>query len=122
MSTLVFKLRNVPDDEAAEVRTLLNEHNLDFYETTAGNWGIAMPGIWVEDDDVGQARQLINQYQQSRSEIQRAQYQEAAARGETPAWYAQFINRPLATLGIVLFCLFIVYALLSPFVRLATSN
>lgn len=122
MSTLIFKLRNVPDDEAAEVRALLADNKLEYYETTAGNWGIGMPGIWVEDEAAAHARQLINDYQHSRSLQQREHYAQAAAKGENTAWYAQWLERPFATLGIVLFCMFIVYALLSPFVRLATAN
>lgn len=119
MSTLVFKLRNVPDDEASEVRSLFESHSIEFYETTAGNWGIGMPGLWLQDEDVQRARELIDQYQATRSQEQRQEYEEAAARGDTPRWYVHFAKRPLATAGTVLFCLFIVYALLSPFVRMA---
>ena len=119
MSALVFKLRYVPDDEANEVRELLEAHRIEFYETTAGNWGIAMPGLWVQDEDVDQARELIEHYQITRSKEKRKEYEQAVARGESPRWYAQFIKHPLITTGIVLFCMFIVYALLSPFVRMA---
>ena len=119
MSTLVFKLRYVPEDEANEVRSLLESSRIEFYETTAGNWGIAMPGLWVSDDDVHRARELIDDYQATRAKTLREEYEQATARGENPRWYAQFVKHPLATAGIVLFCLFIVYALLSPFLRLA---
>ena len=47
MALLLFRLRNVPDDEADEVRHLLNENSIEFYETSAGNWGISMPAIWL---------------------------------------------------------------------------
>ena len=120
MSTLVFKLRYVPEDEASEVRSLLEAHHIEFYETTAGNWGIAMPGLWVQDEDVARARELINQYQATRTQDSRKEFEQAVARGDGPRWYAYFVKHPLATTGIVLFCLFIVYALLSPFVRLAS--
>ena len=119
MSALVFKLRYVPDDEANEVRELLEAHRIEFYETTAGNWGIAMPGLWVQDEHVDHARELIEHYQITRSKEKRKEYEQAVARGDSPRWYAQFIKHPLITTGIVLFCMFIVYALLSPFVRMA---
>ena len=119
MSTLVFKMRNVPEDEARDVQELLSTHHIEFYETTAGNWGIAMPGLWVDDQDVQRSRELIDDYQRQRSAEHRKQYEEAAARGENPAWYELFLSRPWATAGTVLFCLFIIYALLSPFIRLA---
>ena len=44
MSALIFRLRNVPEDEAMQVRDLLDEHRIDWFETSAGNWGIGMPG------------------------------------------------------------------------------
>ncbi len=122
MSTLVFKLRYVPDDEAEAVRAVLATHRIEFYETTAGNWGIAMPGIWVPDEDVQQARKLIDDYQQTRADERRSEHEADTARGTAPLWYDQFVKRPLATMGIVLFCLFLLYALLSPFLRLAVSS
>ena len=36
MAVLIFKLRYVPEDEAHEIRELLGDNNIDFYETTAG--------------------------------------------------------------------------------------
>ncbi len=122
MTTLVFKLRNVPDDEAKDVRELLDTHHIDYYETTAGNWGIAMPGLWVQDEDVQRSRELIDDYQNGLLANRKQQYEEAAARGEIPAWYTPFVTRPWATLGTLLFCLFIIYALLSPFIRLAVTS
>jgi len=121
MSTLVFKLRNVPEDEANEVRSLLESDQIELFETTAGNWGIGMPGLWVQDHDAQRARELIDHYQVARSREFRKEYEQAVARGDNPRWYSHFIKHPLATTGIVLFCLFIIYALVSPFVRLANS-
>jgi len=122
MSTLVFKLRNVPEDEAKDVRDLLDQHRIEFFETTAGNWGIGMPGLWVEDPDAQRSRELIREYQKVRTIEQRKHYQEAVVRGEQSPWYASFLIRPWATLGTVLFCIFIIYALVAPFIRLALSE
>ena len=119
MSSIVFKLRYVPEDEANEVRSLLESHHIEFYETNAGNWGIGMPGLWVQDENVSRARELIDKYQATRSLEMREEHKRSVARGDNLRWYSRFIEHPLATTGIVLFCLFIVYALLSPFLRLA---
>ena len=63
MSALIFRLRNVPEDEAMQVRDLLDEHRIDWFETSAGNWGIGMPGLWVKDvDDAQRARTLIDTF------------------------------------------------------------
>lgn len=67
MSKLLFKLRGVPEDEADDIRELLTENNVDFYETSPGNWGFSMPGIWLNDEDAFEnARALIDEYQKKR--------------------------------------------------------
>ncbi|MBC52888.1 MAG: hypothetical protein CMQ34_03540 [Gammaproteobacteria bacterium] len=82
MAKLLFRLRHVPDDEAAEVRDLLTAHNISFYETSAGNWGISMPGLWLHRDaDYPQARSLLDDYQAERQQRMRAQYEADRAAG-----------------------------------------
>ena len=77
MSALIFRLRNVPEDEAMQVRDLLDEHRIDWFETAAGNWGIGMPGLWVKDaDDAQRARTLIDTFQQELSSNERARFRE----------------------------------------------
>lgn len=68
MAILVFRLKYVPDDEADEIRQLLTEHQIEFYETSAGRWQISMAGIWVKDkEQASRARQLIHEDQIERS-------------------------------------------------------
>lgn len=123
MSALLFKLRNVPEDEADDIRALLKQHHIDIYETSAGNWGISMPGIWVSDDnDLERGKALIDQYQRERAVEARQHYERARHSGEAPTLLQRVKERPLAILGIVLFCLFILYAMISPFVRLALHS
>ena len=119
MSALAFRLRNVPQEEADEVRELLTEHEIEWYETTAGNWGIAMPGLWVNDeDDLPRARALIHEYQCQRSETQRARYEQDLLRGDTPTLLQRVRTQPLKVAGIILFCLFILYVMINPFLQL----
>jgi len=47
MTTLLLNLRRVPDDEADEVRALLERHDIPFYETTPSLWGVSAGGIWL---------------------------------------------------------------------------
>jgi hypothetical protein len=122
MSALVFRLRNVPEDEADDVRALLESHAIDCYETTAGNWGIAMPGIWVSDDsEAPRARALIDDYQQQRRIIKRREYQSVVRSGEAPTLKQRIQAQPLRVLGIIAFCLFIVYVSINPFLKLIES-
>jgi hypothetical protein len=75
MAARLFSLYNVPDDEAEEVRELLANHEMDFYETPAGNWGVSMPAIWLRDDEqLQEARALIEEYQRKRLARVREEY------------------------------------------------
>ena len=50
MPSLLFKLKDVPDDEAEEVRQLLAAEDIEFYETEAGSFGLSFAAIWITDD------------------------------------------------------------------------
>lgn len=109
MSKLLFKLRNVPDDEAEEVRALLSAHQIDFYETSAGNWGISLPALWVRDEtQYSQARELLDVYQAERSAHVREEYARLKQEGKHKTVLDSFRENPFAFIAY----LFIVYALL----------
>ncbi|MCP5140874.1 MAG: DUF2007 domain-containing protein [Gammaproteobacteria bacterium] len=112
MAALVFHLKDVPDDEADAVRTLLHEAGIDCYETSGGTvalaLGLAAPAIWVrEDADKPRARELIDAYQASRQGL---------IAGEPPETLAQrFRDRPLPMLMALLLIGVVLYFSLSPF-------
>jgi len=119
MSALIFRLRNVPDDEAEAIRNLLNERGIDWYETGAGNWGIAMPGLWVGNDaQVDMARQLISQYQQNHAATQRKLYEQQEQLGQNATLTQRLVEHPFRSVGIILFCLFILYVSIHPFIQM----
>ena len=69
MAKLLFNLRNVPEDEADEVRQLLTTHGVDWYETRPGPWGISTGALWLRDAAAyPEARRLLDGYQASRRE------------------------------------------------------
>ena len=47
MSKLLLNLRDVPDDEADDVRRFLDSGGIDYYETRPSLWGISGGGIWI---------------------------------------------------------------------------
>lgn len=119
MSALVFRLRNVPREEAEAIRALLDEHHIEWYETSAGNWGIAMPGIWVGDEqDLPRARELIDAYQKEHQQRMRQAHQRDVDSGQSETLIQRIREHPLKVAGIVLFCLFILYVMINPFVQL----
>lgn len=100
MSVLLFKLYNVPEDEAYEVRQLLAEHAFQTYETQTGFFGLGVTAIWLENDEqLHQARAVINRYQADRSARQRAFYAEQRASGEGPTLLKNLLAKPLQSLA-----------------------
>jgi Family of unknown function (DUF6164) len=96
MPTLLFSLRGVPEDEADEVRELLNEHEIDFYETSAGNWGVSMPALWLRDEaELIKAQQLLAHYQQQRQISQRQLYLQRKQLGQSKTLLTAFLEKPL---------------------------
>lgn len=110
MAKLLFRLRNVPDDEAEEVRQLLVEHGIETYETDAGNWGISLPAIWLESDtDFEHAKTLLDTYQTERAMRVRAEYEQLRSQGEHPSLLATVREQPLkfavycVAIGVILY-------------------
>ena len=69
MAELLFKLSNVPVDEILQVRQLLDEHDINYYETDSGSFGVGVSAIWLPDNtQLEQAKDLLEQYQSERSE------------------------------------------------------
>ena len=119
MANIFFRLRNVPDDEADEVRQLLDDHLIPWYETSAGRWGISFPAIWLSDDrDQKRARQLLDAYQAERVQTQRKEVSERLQRGEQLTILSQFLQRPLRTILAVVVILVVVYFSVTPFLSL----
>lgn len=116
MAELIFKLRGVPDDEAEEVRALLMQHGVPFYETSAGNWGIGSAAIWLEGKDgAEQARQLIAQYQLQRVARARAEYEQLKAEGRLPTVWSRFCEDPIRVLIYLGVIALLLYLMLNPF-------
>jgi hypothetical protein len=95
MAILLFSLRGVPEDEAFEVRELLSSQHIDFYETSAGNWGISMPALWLRTDaQLRQAQQLLADYQQQRQITQRQLYLQRKQAGQQKTMAHVFKEKP----------------------------
>lgn len=92
MSKLLLNLRHVPDDEADDVRAMLEESAIAFYETKPSIWGLSAGGIFVtEDADIVEARRLMADYQSRRSTRVRAEY-EAAKRDGTAETFGTILR------------------------------
>jgi uncharacterized protein YaaQ len=96
MTTLLFNLTNVPEDEAQEVRQLLAEGGFAVYETDAGRWRSGVAGIWLADDQqLAAAREAIDEYQKERAQRVRQEYLEQEAAGQAPNLWGKLKQQPI---------------------------
>lgn len=102
MAALLFKLSNVPEDEAADVRQLVEEHRFHTYETQAGFWGLGVAAIWLIDSErLPEARAVIDAYQAERAIRQREHHAEQKARGEAPTLSQKIADNPVRFMAMV---------------------
>jgi hypothetical protein len=96
MSKLLLNLRDVPDDEADDVRRFLDSGGIGYYETRPSRWGISGGGIWIRDDaDVAEAKRLMAEYQRERQARAREERAEAERTGTAQTFADVLRTQPL---------------------------
>lgn len=112
MAKLLLKLNPIPDDEAEEIRSVLHDNQIDFYETTSGIWGLSFAGIWLKDETQWHtAKQLLDNYQ-----IQR--YQQALEQRATINYWQSFKRSPIKVIAVIIFVVTVAYLATRPFFTL----
>lgn len=111
MSKILFKLNGVPDDEANDVRMLLADNDIDYYETAAGNWGVSMPAIWLKDaGQFKKARALLDEYQKARTIRMRKEFARLKKEGKNKTLLDAIKEKPvqfMLHLGIALLVIYL---------------
>jgi len=116
MSRLLIKLRHAPDDEIQEIRSLLQEHRIDFYETQSGPWGISAPGIWLNDEQqYDRAKALMDDYQENRFREQHAEYERLRHAGQHRTFLQNLLENPVQVILYGLIVGLLLYFSISPF-------
>jgi len=116
MPVMLFKLRGVDEDEAEEIRALLTEAEVDYYETTNGRWGLGFAAIWLNDETTyDEAKSLIDSYQRQRYLDAREEYEQLRLAGKAPTFWQTFKERPIQVIAIGIAVLFVGLLFLSPF-------
>lgn len=119
MSKLIFRLNGASEEEAEQVRELLSQHELRFYETTAGRWGLSVAALWLFDEsEVERARALIEDYQLQRQQQAREALNESRRLGLEPTLWQRARQAPLVFIAFVLATATILYLSIWPFIRL----
>jgi hypothetical protein len=116
MSKLLIKLRHAPDDEIQEIRSLLQEHHIGFYETQAGPWGVSAPGIWLKSEHhYERAKALLDDYQERRFREKRAEYETLRRAGQHRTFLQNLRENPVQVILYGLIVALILYFSISPF-------
>jgi hypothetical protein len=119
MSKLLFDLRNVPDDEADEVRAMLDGHGIAYYETAPSAWGLFAGGIWITDEaELADAKALFADYQQRRQSIARENYDAARRDGNVDSFWTTLRRQPARTALWLLTIAFLLGLTVLPFILL----
>lgn len=119
MPTLLLNLRDVPDDEAEELRALLDAHAIEWYETRPSLWGVSGGGLWaVRDDQVADAQARLDAYHATRAGLAQAQRADDRRAGRIESSWLGWRRQPLQTLVAVAGILLMLAVTLLPFVLL----
>jgi hypothetical protein len=119
MAYLLFKLNNVPDDEATDIRELLTAQDIYFYETHAGMWRLGVEAIWLPDNTHAErAVELIGAYQLERSARQQKSYADLLHSGQVPTLWQNFCASPLRFVLLIIAVVFVLGITLVPFIML----
>jgi len=122
MSTLLFRLRNVPDDETDDIRKLLADNAIKFYETSAGNWGISLAGIWLRDKaQLAEAKALIKAYEKDRLARVRSEYDAQVREGKERTMVDVIKENPFRFLIYMAVIALVLTLSIKPFLDLAAS-
>ncbi len=117
MSKLLLNLRNVPDDEADDVRSMLDARRIAFYETRPSMWGVSAGGIWVtEDADFADAKRAMAEYQQQRGARARDDYAAAKRAGTAETFATMLRAEPGRVISRVLAILFVLGLMALPII------
>ena len=76
MAIRIFSYPWSAEEEADGIRSLLQSHHIDYFETPASRWGFTNAAIWLKNDtDLDEARSLLQQHHLAFAENARRQYQ-----------------------------------------------
>ena len=119
MAVLLMNLRGVPDDEADQVRALLRQRGIEFFETPPSRWLVSAGAIWIsDDDDAPRARELLAEYQHRRRADARADYERRRREGSLEGLGSRLRREPLRLLLYLAGAAVVLYLSLMPFLEL----
>ena len=92
-------LKNVPDDESNEIRSILTAHDIDYYETNSGTFGIGMAGIWLHDESkFDTAKGLLDEYSEKRLAQAQLELRHAIENNVNETFFKKLLREPFKIL------------------------
>ncbi|MCA1714767.1 MAG: DUF6164 family protein, partial [Gammaproteobacteria bacterium] len=108
------------DDEADDVRALLDANRIAFYETVPNFWGLSGGGIWIDDEaQVAEAKRLMAEYQAARVQRVRAEYAAARRDGTAETVWTVLRAQPIKVLVVLAAIVFLLYLTALPVLLLS---
>lgn len=96
MTIKLMGLHNVPADELDEIYALLDQHEIDYYETKVGAFGISTPALWLRDETQHTlARQLLDDYSVARAASAQENYREQQRSGSARTVFGMLREHPV---------------------------
>ena len=111
-------LGGVPDDEADEIRELLSDAEIDYYEVPASFLGVSPASLWLHDSSqLDKANALIGAYQIERTARARSEYEKLRLEGQNKTMIDSLLAHPLRALLFFAAIIFTLYWSLAPFLN-----
>lgn len=118
MARIVFRLKDVPEQEADAVRELLTDKDIEFYETDEGRWRISVGAIWVVDnDDYEAARELISDFQEQHHKEMRSQFEKDEREGKVISFWQMLGQYPMQVLAYLVLILIVLAVTILPMIH-----
>ncbi len=119
MAKQLIKLRYVPEDERREICELLESNDIEFYETSAGTWGISLPALWlVHEEEYERARALLDTYSEERFRRARSEYEALKRAGKARTFRDIARENPFRFVLYMAIVVVLAYFSIAPFIAI----
>jgi hypothetical protein len=119
MPIRLFSLKDVPDDEAEEIRELLTENEIDYYETLPSKWGVSAVMICLKNgEQLEKASLLITKYQTERAYKAREEYEKLKREGKSETVVDRIKKDPVRIILYLALIIIVLYLSIKPFISI----
>ncbi|WP_096526115.1 DUF6164 family protein [Candidatus Nitrosoglobus terrae] len=119
MACKLFSLRDVSEDEAEEIRELLNKNEINYYETPSSIWGISTAAIYLKNEHLlEKANLLITRYQTEKAYKARKEHEKLKREGKTETIIDRIKKDPIKIISHLMLIIIILYLSIKPFISL----